>query len=136
MSCGTTRAQAGHVPKKTSVLVIEDDQDIRQIMEMILVDEGYRVATAVDGVAGVAEAATFDPDIIVLDLQMPRLHGGDVIRAYRRRSDARAKIVVVSATPRNDPIIGQLRVDDFIKKPFEMNDLVRRVHDLAPLFAA
>ena len=122
--------------EKASVLVIEDDPDIREVIAMILVDEGYRVATAIDGAAGVAEAATFDPDIIVLDLQMPRLHGGDVIRAYRRRSDARAKIVVVSATPRNDPIIGQLRVDDFIKKPFEMNDLVQRVHDLAPLFAA
>ncbi|MDQ2952627.1 MAG: response regulator [Chloroflexota bacterium] len=122
--------------KKTSVLVIEDDQDIREIIEMILVDEGYRVATAVDGAAGVAEAATFDPDIIVLDLQMPRLDGGDVIRAYRGRADARAKIVVVSAAAKNDPIIGQLRVDDFITKPFDMTDLLRRVQELAPLIAA
>ena len=118
------------------MLVIEDDQDIREIVEMILVDEGYRVATAADGADGVAEAATFDPDIIMLDLHMPRLDGGEVIRAYRRRSDAHAKIVVVSAAAPNDPIIGQLRVDDFIKKPFEITDLLRRVHDLAPRAAA
>ena len=118
------------------MLVIEDDQDIREIMEMILADEGYRVATAADGADGVAEAASFDPDIIVLDLQMPRLDGGQVIRAYRGRADAHAKIVVVSAAARDDPLIGQLRVDDFITKPFEIADLLRRVHDLAPPAAA
>ena len=122
--------------ESAAVLVIEDDQDIREVMEAILVDAGYRVATAADGADGVAEAASFDPDIIVLDLHMPQLDGGQVIRAYRGRADAHAKIVVVSAAARNDPLIGQLRVDDFITKPFEITDLLRRVHDLAPPAAA
>ena len=109
------------------VLVVEDDARIAELMRMYLARDGHDVLLAADGRAGVRLADEEAPDLIVLDLMLPGLHGRDACLAIRRRSAAPIIMVTALDDPR-DVVEGlDAGADDYITKPFDPNVLVARV---------
>jgi len=112
----------------TKILVVEDDASIVRLLELELEHRGLSVRTALDGVAGLAEAARFKPDVIVLDIMLPKMDGVGVLRALRGRGE---KTPVVMLTARDDTLdkIHSLNhgADDYLTKPFDVEELLARV---------
>ncbi|HET6436424.1 MAG TPA: response regulator [Anaeromyxobacter sp.] len=110
------------------VLLVEDDADIRELMALVLSDEGYAVSTAENGLRGLELARERQPALIVLDLMMPVMSGWE-FRAHQRADPSLAGvpvIVVSAAAPGSEP----LEVAAYISKPFDFDVLVRTVHQL------
>jgi CheY-like chemotaxis protein len=112
------------------VLVVDDDDDRRGLMVLLLGDR-YDVASARDGEEGLAMAQKLRPDLIVLDLLMPRMHGFEVVR--RLRDDAALKAVkVLIASSKSyahdvSTAVGETGADAYIVKPFDLEEFKRRV---------
>jgi DNA-binding response OmpR family regulator len=113
------------------VLVVEDDEEIAQVLQRSLRLEGYEVKLAGDGVRGLEEAHAFLPDLIVLDLGLPRLDGVDVARRLRDDGDE-VPILMLTARDALDSRVEGLDVgaDDYLVKPFERQELLARMRAL------
>jgi DNA-binding response OmpR family regulator len=113
--------------RRELVLIVDDSAPIRDVVSLLLADEGYDVITAVDGESGLEMAAEHDPDIIVLDVMMPGLDGRDVLARLRRTSDR----PVLFLTARGEPEMASegldLGADDYVAKPFEPDELAARI---------
>ena len=112
------------------ILVVDNEPDIRRLVELNLELEGYQVATGCDGEEALQQAATLRPALIILDVMMPKLDGFEVCR--RLRADARTSAVpVILLTSRSltvDKVVGLTAgADDYIIKPFEPVELLARV---------
>ena len=109
------------------ILLVEDDASIREITALGLRGAGFEVTTAVDGVEGLAKARSEQPDLVLLDVMLPRMDGLEVCREIRRDST----VPVVMLTARGDTIdvvVGlESGADDYVTKPFEMAVLIARV---------
>jgi DNA-binding response OmpR family regulator len=110
-----------------TILVVDDEPRIAQIARDYLERAGFDVLTAGNGVEALAVARARRPDLIVLDLALPRLDGLDVTRALRRESNV--PIVMLTArVEESDKLVGlELGADDYITKPFSPKELVARV---------
>ena len=113
------------------VLVVDDDEDVRRIVRESLESAGYETHEASDGQEAIRSAATFDPDVIVLDLMLPLVAGRDVLRAYRDLPNARAKVVALSGLSRAPEIARELGCDAGITKPFDLEHLLTTIDGLA-----
>jgi DNA-binding response OmpR family regulator len=113
------------------VLVVEDDEEIAQVLQRSLRLEGYEVKLAVDGVRALEEAHAFLPDIVVLDLGLPRLDGIDVAKRLREDGDD-VPILILTARDALDSRVEGLDVgaDDYLVKPFERQELLARLRAL------
>jgi DNA-binding response OmpR family regulator len=113
------------------VLVVEDDEEIAQVLQRSLRLEGYEVKLAGDGVEGLEEAHAFLPDLIVLDLGLPRLDGVDVARRLREDGDE-VPILMLTARDALESRVEGLDVgaDDYLVKPFERQELLARLRAL------
>lgn len=109
------------------VLVIDDDQELCALMTEFLASHGYQVSTAGDGAEGLEAALRERPDVVILDVMMPRLDGFDVLRQLRKQS--RLPVLMVSArTAHEDRIQGlNFGADDYLLKPFEVGELLARL---------
>ncbi len=109
------------------ILVVEDDATIRDVVVYQLEAAGHRLRTAEDGVEAVDQFRSGCPDLVILDLMLPRLHGLDVLRILRRESSA--PVIVISArTSEIDKLSGfELGADDYVTKPFAIRELIARV---------
>ena len=110
-----------------SILIAEDDDDIRSLLRLYLEGEGYRVLEASDGAAALRLAREESPDMAVLDVMMPEMNGFELTQALRKYSDI--PILILSAKSQdNDKILGlNLGADDYIAKPFNPVEIVARV---------
>lgn len=110
-----------------TVLVVEDDAGVRHLLELCLVAEGYDVRHATDGFAALATLAETPVDLVLLDLTLPGVAGMDVLARVRRTS--LVPVIVVSGQAEYGERVRALRTgaDDFISKPFELDELVARV---------
>jgi two-component system, OmpR family, response regulator len=112
----------------TKILVVEDDKNLRDILEYNLTREGYTVVTAQEGPEGIRLAYDEKPDLVVLDLMLPGVHGYDVCRAIRKQLTV--PILMLSAREDEiDKVLGlELGADDYMTKPFSLRELLARIH--------
>lgn len=116
----------------TTVLIIEDDHQIRRIVEGYLQQAGYHVLTAADGLTGLTLAQQAKPTLLVLDLMLPGIDGWEITRRLRSSTDpALASLYIIMLTARveeTERIVGlELGADDYVTKPFSPRELVARV---------
>src|SRR4051812_8833950 len=113
------------------VLVVEDDEEIAQVLQRSLRLEGYEVKLAADGVRGLDEAHAFLPDIIVLDLGLPRLDGIDVAKRLRDDGDDTPILMLTARDALESRVTGlDVGADDYLVKPFERQELLARMRAL------
>ncbi len=110
------------------ILVVDDDQDLREVIRQFLTDERYSVRTAPDGEAALALAAQVEPALILLNVRMPVLDGRGFTRAYRQRPGPHAPIILVSAVNNLDEVAQEIGVEEYLAKPFQLDDLLRAVN--------
>ncbi len=112
------------------VLVIEDDAEITDVLRRSLRHEGYEVRTAGDGVEALDTAAEFIPDLVVLDLGLPRLDGLEVCKQLRADSDVPI-LILTARTETDDRVTGlDSGADDYLVKPFERQEFLARIRAL------
>lgn len=111
-------------------VVVEDDEDIRSLIEFTLTSQGFDVRSVETGLAGVEAVHTFDPDLVTLDLGLPGIDGIETCRRIRETSDV--YIVMITARDEEiDRLIGlETGADDFLSKPFSPRELQARVNAL------
>lgn len=109
------------------ILVVDDEQPIVEILKFNLEKEGFRVLTANDGEAALHLARTSNPDLILLDIMLPKMDGFDVCKKVREQSNV--PIVMITARDEEvDKVLGlELGADDYITKPFSVRELLARV---------
>ena len=111
----------------TSVLVVEDDRNIQQLLQLYLEKEGYAVTIASDGGEGLQKFRSIRPDVVLLDVMMPVMDGWAVCRAIR--AESQTPIIMLTAKAEIEDKITGLRTgaDDYVTKPFEMRELLARI---------
>ena len=110
-----------------SVLVVEDDRNIQELLQMYLEKEGYAVTVASDGGQGLAKFRAIKPDLVLLDVMMPVMDGWAVCKAIR--ADSQTPIIMLTAKGETDDKVSGLKsgADDYVTKPFEMKELLARI---------
>ena len=111
-----------------TILVIDDEPQIRKFLRISLASQGYKVIEAGTGNEGLAQAALSKPDLLVLDLGLPDMDGMDVRAAIR--SWSAVSVIVLSARRQEEGIVAALDhgADDYVVKPFKPKELVARIH--------
>jgi two-component system alkaline phosphatase synthesis response regulator PhoP len=115
------------------ILVIEDDKDIVELVKYNLEKHGYQVTSSADGATGLAQIRKSPPDLLVLDLMLPRLSGLDICKDIRRDVNLnRLPILILTAKGEEaDRVVGlELGADDYVTKPFSPRELAARVKAL------
>ena len=110
------------------ILVIEDEPQMRLGLRDNLELEGYDVETAADGDEGLQKAASFTPDLVILDVMLPKKNGFDVCRDLRARAIATPIVMLTARSAETDKVLGlELGADDYVTKPFSITELLARV---------
>ena len=110
-----------------SVLIVEDDHNIAELLQLYLEKEGYAVTIAADGGQGLSKFRAIRPDLVLLDLMMPVMDGWAVCRAIR--AESQTPVIMLTAKGETDDKVAGLRngADDYITKPFEMREVLARI---------
>ena len=112
------------------ILIVEDQEDNRQIMQDLLESAGYEVIIAVNGREGVAKAASDNPDLVLMDIQLPGLDGYEAARCIRQAEEKdRTPIIAVTSYALGDDRLKALEAgcDDYVAKPVSPRDLLSKV---------
>ena len=122
-------------PSEKLVVIIDDDDSVRELLEFIVQKEGFRTDTAADGEAGLHKIAEVNPDLVILDLMLPRYGGFEVLRQLQSSTDtARIPIVIVTGryTDRTtaEMIRQESNVMDFLEKPIKAGVLSTALHKI------
>lgn len=116
------------------ILLVDDDGEIIEAMRFALESRGYSILVARDGNQGLAIAEREDPDLVILDMMMPKRSGFLVLEKLRRTrpSNERVKVIMITANEgsRHKAYAEMLEVDDYIRKPFAMDKLLEAVQRL------
>jgi DNA-binding response OmpR family regulator len=118
-----------------TILVVDDDPEITKAMRLVMEKRGYRVLTAADGNMGLAVAEREAPDVVVVDMMMPRKSGFLVLEKLKARNKMTPRVVMITANEgsRHRDYAEMLGVDDYIRKPFAMERLLESIDKLCPL---
>ena len=110
-----------------SVLIVEDDRNIAELLQMYLEKEGYAVTVAHDGGEGLTKFRAIRPDLVLLDVMMPVMDGWAVCRAIR--AEGNTPVIMLTAKSQTDDKVQGLKTgaDDYITKPFEMKEVLARI---------
>ena len=120
----------------TKLLVVDDDYNICDMLKLYFENEGYKVKTANDGAEGVAAFKLYDPDIVLLDIMMPKKDGWQVCREIREIS-SKPIIMITAKGDVFDKVLGlELGADDFVVKPFDLKELSARIKAVLRRFNA
>ena len=123
----------GERVRSDRVLVVDDDESIRQVVRLCLADEGYRVFEAPNGLAALENIADFQPALILLDLRMPVMDGWEFLRRYRLMPGPHVPIVAFVAGLDPAEECANLGATKILAKPFDLDDLLTVVRSqLAP----
>jgi len=118
-----------------TVLLVDDDQEILYAMRSVMENKGYRVLTATDGNMGLNVAEREQPDLVVVDMMMPKKSGFLVLEKLKSKKKSYPKVIMITANEggRHRAYAEMLGVDDYIRKPFAMDRLIDSVRRLCPL---
>ncbi|HEV2305955.1 MAG TPA: response regulator transcription factor [Candidatus Acidoferrales bacterium] len=123
----------GSVNPEPRILIVEDDKDIVELVRYNLESEGYQTSACGDGVAGLAQIRKSPPDLLILDLMLPKLSGLEICKEIRR-DERLNRLPILMLTARSDEadrIVGlELGADDYVTKPFSPRELMARVKAL------
>ena len=110
-----------------SVLVVEDDRNIADLLRLYLEKEGYAVTVAGDGGLGLTKFRAIKPDLVLLDVMMPVMDGWTVCKTIR--SESQTPVIMLTAKGETDDKVAGLKsgADDYITKPFEMKEVLARI---------
>ena len=115
------------VKMDTKILIVDDDHNICDLLKLYFENENYKVRVAHDGIEGVNLFKTYEPDLVLLDIMMPKKDGWQVCREIREIS-SKPVIMITAKGEVFDKVLGlELGADDFIVKPFDMKELSARV---------
>lgn len=113
------------------VLVVDDEPALRDALESSLAFEGYEVVTATDGFEALATVEREKPDLVLLDIMMPRMDGLTAVRRLRSRGDSVPVLMLTARDAVGDRVTGlDVGADDYLAKPFELDELLARVRAL------
>ena len=124
------------MPANTKVvLLVDDDHEILHAMRALLENKGYRVMTASDGNSGLIAAEREHPDLVVVDMMMPKKSGFLVLEKLKKNRQASPRVIMITANEggRHRAYAEMLGVDDYIRKPFAMDRLLESIKKLCPL---
>src|SRR5574338_666366 len=111
-----------------TILVVDDQSSVRQLLQEYLTEQGFRVVTAPDGQNAIYMARHEQPDLILLDIMMPKMDGYQFLRQFRQERQTPV-IIVTAREEETDAVLGlELGADDYVVKPFRMRELVARIH--------
>ena len=111
----------------TKLLIVDDDHNICDLLKLYFENENYKVRIAHDGIEGVNAFKTYEPDLVLLDIMMPKKDGWQVCREIREIS-SKPVIMITAKGEVFDKVLGlELGADDFIVKPFDMKELSARI---------
>jgi DNA-binding response OmpR family regulator len=114
-----------------SILIVEDDPTLLLGLQDNFESRGYRVRTASDGEAGLEAALASPPDLVLLDIMLPKLNGYELCRAVREQGLDMPIVMLTARGQEEDIILGlNLGADDYVTKPFRIRELLARVHAL------
>ena len=115
--------------EKKRILLVDDDQEIIESMRLALESKGYEIIVARDGNQGLALAEREDPDLVILDMMMPKRSGFLVLERLRRTRPVPLRIIMITANEgsRHKAYAEALGIDDYIRKPFAMDRLLASV---------
>ena len=121
----------------TSLLIIEDDENISSAIQEYFSRAGYSVTTAADGLAGVEVATKDRPDVVVLDLMLPKMDGLAVCKELRLKSPVMPILMLTAKDDVVDKVLGlEMGADDYVVKPFSPKELVARVRAVREALSA
>jgi two-component system, OmpR family, response regulator len=112
------------------ILVVEDEPGLARVLRQALHESGFSVDVASDGAEGLVKAQQIDYDAIVLDLMLPRLHGGDLLRQLRTTKTSPVLVLTARDAPADKIANLNLGADDYLTKPFDLDELVARLRAL------
>lgn len=113
---------------KKKVLIVDDEEAIIEAMGIILTRAGYETRLVIDACETVREAESFDPDVILIDLLMSGEDGAEITKRLRANDKTKSKrIIIFSAHPSGQRQAKEAGADDFIAKPFEIDDLLAKI---------
>ena len=122
---------ASHEPNPPTILVIEDRKEVLDVLQRTLSDNGYIVRTASDGDAGLELALDLRPDLIILDIGLPKRSGIQVARELRSRAFTAPVLKLTARDTVSDKVTGlDAGADDYLAKPFDYDELLARVKAL------
>lgn len=116
--------------KRPLILAVDDESTNRYLLEYVLSENGYEVAFAVDGVEGLAKSREIHPDLILLDIRMPKMNGYEVCTQLQKDDSTRdIPIIFITSVTNSDDIVKGLNAGavDYIRKPFVPKELLARV---------
>ena len=114
--------------QKKTVLIVEDEKNIVDILCFNLQREGYATLEAYDGEDGLEKAQSEKPDLILLDVMLPKMNGFDVCRTLRKGRNNVPVVILTAREEETDKVLGlEIGADDYITKPFSMRELIARV---------
>lgn len=122
------------MPANRIILVVDDDFEILQAIRAVLENKGYRVITASDGNAGINVAERENPDMVIVDMMMPKKSGFLVLEKLKKKTQP-PRIIMITANEggRHRAYAEMLGVDDYIRKPFAMDRLLESVKKHCPI---
>jgi len=115
--------------KKKRILLVDDDQEIIETLHIALEAQGYEIFIARDGNQGLAMVEREDPDLVILDMMMPKRSGFLVLEKLRRTRPVPIRVIMITANEgsRHKAYAEMLGVDDYLRKPFAMDQLIESV---------
>ena len=110
------------------ILIIEDEEDLVKGLKLNLADEGYEVDWAADGIEGLRKALEELPNLIILDIMLPKMNGLDICRELRQKNISAPIIMLTAKGEEIDKVVGlEIGADDYMTKPFSIRELLARI---------